>query len=118
MLPSLRMGRLESRFNADDGQVVPGAELCSRHRCGRIAGDDDRLHVLRQEVIHDAIDAAHNLVPGFGAVGCVGRVAVKEKALLGQLPAKRGQGADTAHAGVKYANGAEAVCHQNTSFTN
>ena len=59
-----RMGGLERRLHADDGQGEGLPQLLCRRGRGRVAGDDQGLDVALQELVHHAAHAGADLLRG------------------------------------------------------
>ena len=69
----------------DDGHVVPLACVAEHRRAGGVAGDDERLDALVDEVVEALEGVLAHLADRLGAVGLAGGVTEVDDRLVGQL---------------------------------
>ena len=95
-------GRLERGLDSDDGDVrIGGAQRGGGDGGCRVAGDDDGLGAVGQQVLDDAARELEHLLLGLLAVRGVGGVAEEAEVLVRKLGDERAQHADAAHARVE-----------------
>ena len=102
----------------DDGYVVPLAGVAEHRGAGGVAGDDQRLDALVDQVVEALEGVLADLADRLGAVGLAGGVAEVDDRLVGQLvdhrpghgePAEpRVEDADRAHRTVVRGTNAQA----------
>ena len=81
-LGALIVRQLQRRLHADDNQLwVFFTQLGGGGAGGGVAGDDQRLYTLIEQLLGDAIRAGAHLLLAFGAVGGIGDIAIIYEAL-------------------------------------
>ena len=98
-------GRLHGRLHPDKGNMVSGTKILNRHRCRRIAGDNDPLRPLFQKEAHLRIGIETHLRLLLRSVRRMFRICIEQKSLPRQATHRFIQNGETADSGVKNPNG-------------
>ena len=96
-------GHLERRFHADDRNVIVLPQFLHGARRGCVAGDDDRLGTLFDEILDNAEREVAHLLGSLRAVWGVRRVAEIEDSLMRQIRSNLPDHGDAAESGIEHA---------------
>ena len=96
-------GGLERRLHADDRHVQLLPERPGGRAGGRVAGDDHRLAVHGDELVHRQVRKPEHLFGPLVAIGDVAGIAVIDEVFLRQHVQHLSQHADAAQTAVKHA---------------